>query len=78
MYPLSFFYKIIGINVEDSLFTYASIIAAWILGKAFVPVDRSLPKDRLNYFIEQTNIDFILDSHSVESRSPANSKSVSK
>ncbi|HPJ92144.1 MAG TPA: AMP-binding protein [Bacteroidales bacterium] len=56
-----------GLVCNDDLETYASIIALWIEGKAYVPLHSNQPLDRCINIINQMDITCILDS-SVNSR----------
>ena len=57
--------KIIGIITNDDLETYASIIALWLSGKAYVPINPDNPIDRNNNIIQQAGIHTILDSSAI-------------
>ena len=54
--------KLIGLITNDDLQTYASIIALWLEGKAYVPVNPETPLDRNIQIFELTNISIVLDS----------------
>ncbi|MCF8273406.1 MAG: AMP-binding protein [Flavobacteriaceae bacterium] len=54
----------IGLVTNDDLETYASIIALWLEGKAYVPLNPEFPESRNYSIVEQANINFILDSSS--------------
>ena len=57
----------VGLITNDDLQTYASIIALWMEGKAYVPLNPDFPINRNNIVINQADILSILDS-SDESR----------
>ena len=50
----------VGICMERSFEMISTIIAVIKLGAAYVPLDPTYPKDRLNYMIEDSNTPFIL------------------
>lgn len=52
----------IGLVTNDDIQTYASIIALWLEGKAYVPLHPEFPKERNNVIIKQADIKTILDS----------------
>ncbi len=54
--------KLIGLVTNDDLQTYASIIALWFEGKAYVPVNPSSPIERNNQVFELTETKYVLDS----------------
>ena len=54
----------IGLVTNDDIETYASIIALWLEGKAYVPLNTEFPESRNQTVIEQANIKTILDSSS--------------
>ncbi len=54
--------KTIGLITNDDVYTYASIIALWLEGKAYVPIHPDFPKERNEMVIEQAEIMTILDS----------------
>lgn len=45
--------QILGLAIQDNLDTYASIIALWMEGKAYVPLHPSWPTDRIASIIDQ-------------------------
>ncbi|WP_106794572.1 amino acid adenylation domain-containing protein [Aquimarina sp. Aq78] len=53
---------IIGLVTNDDIETYASIIALWMEGKAYVPLNPEFPVNRNHTVIEQAGIKTILDS----------------
>ncbi|TPN89135.1 amino acid adenylation domain-containing protein [Aquimarina algicola] len=53
---------IIGLVTNDDIYTYASIIALWLEGKAYVPLHPDFPENRNQLIIEQAEIHTILDS----------------
>ena len=60
--------KIIGILTNEDLYTYAAIIALWAEGKAYVPVNTDLPKERYEAVISLAGIHTIIG---VASENPA-------
>ncbi|TSE04850.1 AMP-binding protein [Aquimarina algiphila] len=52
----------IGLITNDDIYTYASIIALWMEGKAYVPLHPDFPLDRNTTVIKQADIITILDS----------------
>ncbi|WP_109852892.1 AMP-binding protein [Aquimarina sp. AU58] len=52
----------IGLITNDDVQTYASIIALWMEGKAYVPLNPEFPISRNNAVIDQADIKTILDS----------------
>ncbi|NMH88231.1 AMP-binding protein [Flavivirga algicola] len=54
----------IGLITNDDIYTYASIIALWMEGKAYVPLNPDFPDDRNLAVIKQADIVTILDSSS--------------
>ncbi len=54
--------KLIGLVTNDDLQTYASIIALWFEGKAYVPVNPSSPLERNTKVFELTETKYVLDS----------------
>ncbi len=54
--------NIIGIIANDDLETYASIVACWFEGKAYVPISPETPIDRNQKIIDQALIKTILNS----------------
>lgn len=54
--------KLIGLVTNDDLETYASIIALWLEGKAYVPVNPETPLDRNTKIFELTETKFVIDS----------------
>ena len=55
----------IGLVANDDLNTYASIIALWLEGKAYVPLHPDLPKERNENIIIQAGVNTILDSSDI-------------
>lgn len=53
---------IIGLYATDDIRTYASILALWFLGKAYVPLNPSQPIERHKDVISLTKIRYILSS----------------
>ncbi|WP_109300657.1 AMP-binding protein [Aquimarina sp. AU474] len=54
--------KLIGLVTNDDLQTYASIIALWLEGKAYVPVNPSSPKERNIQVFGMTETKYVIDS----------------
>lgn len=54
----------IGLVTNDDIETYASIIALWLEGKTYVPLNPEFPESRNQKIIEQSHIKIILDSSS--------------
>jgi amino acid adenylation domain-containing protein len=57
--------KIIGVITNDDLETYASIIALWFSGKAYVPINPDNPLERNENIILQAGVTTIIDSSSI-------------
>jgi D-alanine--poly(phosphoribitol) ligase subunit 1 len=53
---------IIGLVANDDLETYASIVALWLEGKAYVPISTETPAHRNEIIIDQAGIETIFDS----------------
>ena len=56
--------KLIGLVTNDDIQTYASIVALWLEGKAYVPVNPNVPIERNLRIFDLTEVKFILDSSS--------------
>lgn len=54
--------KLIGLVTNDDIETYASIIALWLEGKAYVPVNPEFPIARNIEILNLTNSNYIIDS----------------
>lgn len=52
----------VGLITNDDIYTYASIIALWMEGKAYVPIHPDFPASRNTMVIKQADISTILDS----------------
>lgn len=52
--------QIWGLAIQDNLDTYASILALWMEGKAYVPLHPSWPADRIASIIDQIELHNIL------------------
>ncbi len=63
----------VGLITNDDIETYASIIALWFEGKAYVPLNPEFPIERNSMVIEQADIVSILDSSSEKQFSDYNS-----
>lgn len=55
--------KHIGLVTYDDLYTYASIIAIWFEGKAYVPINPNTPIERNIFVFKATEITFVIDSN---------------
>lgn len=58
--------KIVAIISNDDLETYATIIALWFEGKAYVPISPDTPLERNQNIIKDANIKTIFDSSNIE------------
>ncbi|MDB2462849.1 AMP-binding protein [Algibacter sp.] len=58
--------NIVGLITNDDIETYASIIALWFEGKAYVPINPQFPIERNTKIIEQANLKSILDSSDIK------------
>jgi len=54
--------KLIGLVTNDDIQTYASIIALWLEGKAYVPVNPEVPVERNFTIFELTETKYVIDS----------------
>ena len=54
--------KLVGLVTNDDLETYASIIALWFEGKAYVPINPQAPLDRNEQVLKSTESNFVIDS----------------
>ncbi|MFH6769236.1 AMP-binding protein [Gaetbulibacter aquiaggeris] len=54
--------KLVGLVTNDDIQTYASIIALWLEGKAYVPVNPDVPLDRNLHVFKSTETQYIIDS----------------
>lgn len=52
----------VGLYVTDDIRTYASIIALWFQGKAYVPLNPNQPLERHKEVIESTKLKYVLTS----------------
>lgn len=52
----------VGLYVTDDIRTYASIIALWFQGKAYVPLNPNQPRERHKEVIESTKLRYVLSS----------------
>lgn len=52
----------IGLVIRDDFETYASIIACWMCGRSYVPIQPSYPDSRINDIIQLSEIKYYLDS----------------
>lgn len=55
--------RLIALEANDDLTTYASIIAIWLEGKGFVSIHPNYPSERINEIITQTNVKSIITSN---------------
>lgn len=62
----SYYEKNIGLITNDDIHTYATIIALWFEGKAYVPISPDFPIDRNMTVIKQAEILTILDSSTTQ------------
>ncbi len=60
----SFNNRKVGLVINDDLETYASIVALWLEGLAYVPLHPEQPLERCLDIVEQVDMDLILDSSS--------------
>jgi len=56
--------KNIGVVANDDIETYASMVALWLEGKAYVPISPETPKNRNENIIHQAFIKTLIDSSS--------------
>ncbi|ALJ04039.1 AMP-dependent synthetase [Pseudalgibacter alginicilyticus] len=56
---------LIGLVTNDDIYTYASIVALWLEGKAYVPVNPEVPLDRNTHILQSINTHFIIDSSKI-------------
>lgn len=56
--------KYVGIYAVDSVETYASIVALWMCGKTYVPLNPNQPKERHNEVIDSVGLKHVLSSDS--------------
>ncbi len=54
--------KLIGLVTNDDLQTYASILALWLEGKAYVPINPEVPLERNLQVLSLTEATYVLDS----------------
>ncbi|WP_025739891.1 AMP-binding protein [Aquimarina pacifica] len=54
--------KLIGLVTNDDIETYATIIALWLEGKAYVPVNPATPIERNEKIFELTGTKYVIDS----------------
>src|SRR6056300_1278595 len=52
----------IGLVIQDNFETYASIIACWLCGRSYVPIQPNYPDSRIKDIIELSEIQYYLDS----------------
>lgn len=55
--------KVFALAIHDDIYTYASIIALWMEGKAYVPLHPNQPMDRNTSILNQIGTCFVLDSN---------------
>lgn len=63
----------VGLAARDDIETYASIVALWLEGLAYVPLHPSQPPERIRSIVSQAEIRLIIDSspHPIDTRLPA-------
>src|SRR5882724_9801075 len=52
----------IGVITNNDIETYASLVACWFSGFAYIPINPSIPKERNNIVIKEASIEFVLSS----------------
>ncbi len=52
----------IGVVLNDDFLTYSALVALWLEGKAYVPINPELPDDRNRSILEQAEIHVVLNS----------------
>ncbi len=57
--------KVVAICVPKSAATIATIVGAWRCGAAWVPVEPTLPLDRINFLIEDSGSELIVCEHAL-------------
>lgn len=55
----------IGVVLRNDFSTYASLIACWVSGKAYVPLNPEYPEQRLKDIAEASSIGAVLDSEQI-------------
>lgn len=55
--------KVFALAIHDDIYTYASIVALWMEGKAYVPLHPNQPIDRSVLILNQVGTDYVLDSN---------------
>ncbi len=58
--------SVIGIEVDRSQWTIISVLSCIKMNKTFVPIDNSLPEERKNFIKEDSKIDFLINSSTIE------------
>nr|WP_264358334.1 non-ribosomal peptide synthetase [Parachlamydia acanthamoebae] len=56
----------VGICMERSIEQIIALLAVLKAGGCFIPLDPSFPKERIDYIIEETNLELIIDSNFYE------------
>lgn len=64
----------VGIAVERSIEMIVGLLAILKAGGAYVPFDPEYPRDRLNYMMEDSDIQLLLTQNAIEARIPRPSK----
>ena len=62
----------VGILLNRSIETYASIIAVLKLGATYIPLDISYPIDRINFIIDDADITLLISTESVVAQRDGN------
>lgn len=52
--------NIVGISIDKSAAYLASILGCWIAKKAFVPLDKNLPQNRIEFIIKDADIGLVI------------------
>jgi non-ribosomal peptide synthetase component F len=55
----------IGVVLRNDFETYAALIACWMCGKAYVPLNPDYPTQRLHDIVEASALNWVLDSHNI-------------
>lgn len=60
----------VGILLKRSIETYAAIIAVLKLGATYVPLDTSFPIDRINYIIDDADLNLLISTEPITAQMP--------